>query len=119
MACFGEIGKKFRWSYHPCRRFYRELEKHYLQPYISIEQFEFEWKKLLGVHKMSDDTWLNGIREMWIPIFFKHVFFGRMSKIKRSESFNELIKQHVTQGVVFMSSYFSLSKPLPVWTTVN
>lgn len=35
------------------------------------------------------------IREMWVPTYLKHIFFGGMSTTSRSESMNAFVKQYI------------------------
>lgn len=54
---------------------------------------------MLTVFNVVDNNWLKGlydIRKNWVPIYSKHVFFGRMSMTQRSEYINAFIKQYMS-----------------------
>ena len=49
---------------------------------------------------LTDHDWLNDmyqIRDMWIPIFSKNIFFANMTTSQRSESINAFVKGYVTK----------------------
>ncbi|XXG53745.1 hypothetical protein AAC387_Pa03g1795 [Persea americana] len=66
---------------------------------VSTDHFEIEWAKIRNQYNLKEDSWLEDmytLREMWIPIFLRGMFFAGMSSSQRSESFNAFLKQFET-----------------------
>ena len=64
----------------------------------SPAEFECEWEKMLAKFKVANNEWLTQIfkiRDMWVPAFLKHTFFGGMPTTQRSESMNAFVKHYV------------------------
>ena len=56
--------------------------------------------KIIEKNGLQDNNWLQDmymLREMWVPIFLRGMFFAGMSSSQRSESFNAFLKQLKTQ----------------------
>ena len=66
---------------------------------VSMDHFEMEWANIRNQYNLKEDSWLEDmytLREMWIPIFLRGMFFAGMSSSQRSESFNAFLKQFET-----------------------
>lgn len=80
---------------------------------VTKEQFQVTWNILLERYKLTEHIWLNDmyeIREMWVPIFCRGVFFGGMISSQRSESMNSFVKCYVTRKNTLFEFFTNLER---------
>ena len=68
---------------------------------LSVEEFEGRWAELVDRYDLSDHKCMHhmyGIREKWVPCYFREAFFPFMSTTQRSEGMNALFKDFVHPG---------------------
>lgn len=73
---------------------------------LEPEEFETEWNEIMTKHDLQDNSWflyLYGIRQKWIPAYFKDIFMGGLMRVtSRSESENSFFDRFVTPHVTLV-----------------
>ncbi|KAK6142492.1 hypothetical protein DH2020_022840 [Rehmannia glutinosa] len=55
----------------------------------TVEEFESSWSNLLGRYYLMDNEWvqfLYNIRDQWVPVFLRDVFFGELSTVECNDA---------------------------------
>ncbi|XP_078176352.1 protein FAR-RED IMPAIRED RESPONSE 1-like [Carex rostrata] len=68
---------------------------------ITTEQFDNEWKRIMKDYKLMDDEWLNNlfdIRQSWIPIYNRTIFYVGMNITQRCESIHSFFDSFLNKG---------------------
>ena len=80
------------------------------------DDFEESWKSILEEFGLSDHDWLNtmfGIRELWIPAYFRDLFMGGLLRTtSRSESENSFINNFTNSHLTLVEFWVRYSSAL-------
>ncbi|KAG0464859.1 hypothetical protein HPP92_019023 [Vanilla planifolia] len=82
------------YSANPCLR--GELEKCVIES-ESIRTFETNWASIIEKYDLKKSTWLQGlfnIRQRWVPVYLKDIFFAEMSSKQKLETMNDFYKKY-------------------------
>lgn len=63
---------------------------------LTLVEFEAAWQELLDEFDLHNDSTLDSLyrqRELYIPVYFKEQYCGRMASTQRSESSNFVMKK--------------------------
>jgi hypothetical protein len=89
--------EKLAHIYHKKSIFKRDL-KRCIHGSLSIQSFEEEWRRLMIEYTLDKNEWLQGlykIRESWVPVYNRGIFFAGMNTTQRSESINSFFDSFV------------------------
>ncbi|XP_078154610.1 protein FAR1-RELATED SEQUENCE 5-like [Carex rostrata] len=102
--CLWHIMNKFSEKYGSLYKdnspFSREM-KNCLYHSITTEQFDNEWKRIMKDYKLMEDEWLNNlfdIRQSWIPIYNRTIFYAGMNTTQRCESIHSFFDSFLNKG---------------------
>jgi hypothetical protein len=62
---------------------------------LTHEEFDAAWNALVDEYGIRENVAIDGLwrqRELWIPVYFKKYYCGRMTSTHRSESVNKMVK---------------------------
>lgn len=78
------------------KRHFKEKFNSVLNHPLTPLEFEAAWQELLDEFGLHDDSTLQSLyhdRELYIPVYFKDQYCGRMASTQRSESSNFVMKK--------------------------
>ncbi|XP_078152582.1 protein FAR1-RELATED SEQUENCE 1-like [Carex rostrata] len=83
------------------RKNLEEDMKNCLYNSITTEQFDNAWKKIMEDYKLTEDKWLNNlfdIRQKWIPVYNRTIFYAGMNTTQRCESIHSFFDSFLNKG---------------------
>ncbi|KAJ3675216.1 hypothetical protein LUZ60_004258 [Juncus effusus] len=75
-----------------------------LYDFEELEEFEFEWDKMVKEYDLSSNDWLNDLykeREKWAPPYNREIFCGDIRNSLRKENFSSLVRKYSNQELEF------------------
>ncbi|XP_021751487.1 protein FAR-RED IMPAIRED RESPONSE 1-like [Chenopodium quinoa] len=97
--CIWHILQKF-WKYVGKHEQYDAVKDEFeniIYGSLDAEEFVARWIDAMEYYELQENS-LFEEREMWIPVYLKHLFWARMKTTQRSESFNHFFKGYVDKN---------------------
>ncbi|XP_059457607.1 protein FAR1-RELATED SEQUENCE 5-like [Corylus avellana] len=88
---------------------------HCIHSTLTIEEFETEWRELVGKYGVGENDWLNKLymrRAKWVPAYLRNSFCAGMSTTQRSESINKFFKDYVRSSTMVRDFVHQYEKAL-------
>ncbi|EPS66712.1 hypothetical protein M569_08061, partial [Genlisea aurea] len=68
----------------------------------TVEEFESSWSSLMSQYFLMDDEWLQSlyrIRDQWVPVYLKDVFYGELSTAENVDPFGQFFGMSATTSM--------------------